>query len=379
MGLFDLLSLIYIFVGVRTIWTAIKQWRAFTDDDLTIYDRQLANGLAFFVLVPVGVLFHELGHAAATYQMGGAIDWLGGGFHYAFFYGYVVPQGRFSAFQDWWISLAGNLVSVLFVFLALGILPLVKAAWMKFTLLAFARTQFVLTLIGYPLMSLFGFFGDWISIYGTSWRLTIPTALVHLCLVGGFWLIDRSLFVRRWDLSLSRDVRARLRELDAAIAARPGSVDPLIARGNYFAEQTQTALALADYRAALRLDPHNPRALYNIGQMHLLQKRFTNAEKEFRAALGRATVGGDPQLAARVHCGLGLALFHRGSAAEAAREFGEALARLPDVPEFYYWRGLARRAARDEANARGDFERAAALAETTNSELARRAREMMMT
>ena len=94
MGIFDLLSLFYAFLGIRAISTAIKNWRAFTDDQLTAVDRRLASELAFFVLIPIGVLFHELGHAAATYQFGGRVDWLNGGFHYALFYGYVVLPER---------------------------------------------------------------------------------------------------------------------------------------------------------------------------------------------------------------------------------------------------------------------------------------------
>jgi Zn-dependent protease len=118
-SLFDLLSLFYAFLGVRALWTLAKNWRAFTDAELTAFDRRLATEIAFFVFIPIGVFLHELGHAAATYQVGGTIDWFGGGFHYALFYGYVIPEGRFTALQDWWISLAGNLVSVVYGFLPL--------------------------------------------------------------------------------------------------------------------------------------------------------------------------------------------------------------------------------------------------------------------
>jgi len=141
MQLFDLLSLFYAFLGVRAISTAIRNWRAFTDDQLTAFDRRLASELAFFVLVPIGVLFHELGHAAATYQVGGSINWLGGGFHYALFFGYVIPLGRFTALQDWWIALSGNLVSIAYGFLPLIFLRFAPRVWQKYLLLAFARIQ----------------------------------------------------------------------------------------------------------------------------------------------------------------------------------------------------------------------------------------------
>ena len=372
MGLFDLLSLFYVFLGARAVWTLVKNWRAFTDDQLTAFDRQLASQIAFFVFIPFGVFFHELGHAAATYQVGGTIDWLGGGFHYALFWGYVQPLGRFTPLEGWWIALSGNLVSVIYGFVPLIFLRLTNKAWIKYTILSFARIQLGWSLVGYPLLTFAGFEGDWTTIYFTSLFLSIPLLITHASLVAALWLIDRSTFVRRWEVGLYAGAGGQIRALDTAIAARPGVVDPIIARGNFFASQNQFDLAIADYRAALKIDPQNPHALYNTGQIRLIQKRYTDAEKNFRAALAR--VESDPQLAARVHYGLGFCLYHRGGAAKAIPEFDAAIARMPDVPEFYFWRGTARRATRDDANARNDFVRAAELAATTNPELAAQAR-----
>ncbi len=375
MGLFDLLSLFYVFLGARAVWTLVKNWRAFTDDTLTEFDRQLAGQLAFFVFIPVGVFFHELGHALATYQVGGTINWFGGGFHYALFYGYVIPEGRFTALQDWWIALSGNLVSVIYGFIPLIFLRFTNKAWIKYTVLAFARIQLGWSLVGYPLITFAGFEGDWTTIYFTSPLLGIPLFVSQAALVVALWRIDRSVWLRRWEVSLYAGAGPQLKSLDAAIAARSGAPDPIISRGNFFASQNQIDLAIADYRAALKIDPPNSRALYNIGQIRLIQKRYGEAEKNFRAALAR--VDSDPTLAARVHYGLALCLYHRGGAPQAIPGFDQAIARAPDVPEFYFWRATARRAAHDNANARNDFARAAALAATTNPELAAKARAMM--
>lgn len=375
MGIFDLFSLFYALLGVRALWTLKQNWRAFTDDQLTPFDRRLASELAFFVFVPIGVLFHELGHAVATYQVGGTIDWLNGGFHYALFYGYVVPEGRFTPLQDWWIALSGNLISIVFGFLPLILLRFTDKSWIKYTILAFARIQLGWALIGYPLLTLAGFQGDWLTIYGTSWFLTIPLGIAHVALVATLWLFDRSAFVKRWEISLSADARDQIRKLDNTIAARPGIPDPIIARGNFFASQNQIDLALADYRAALKLDPQNPRALTNIGQIRMMQKRYTEAEKYFRGAVARAD--SDSQVAARVHYGLATCLYHRGKVAEAISEFDAAIARAPEIADFYFWRGIARRQTGDDANARNDFTRAAELAATSDPALAARAHEML--
>lgn len=377
MELFDLLSLLYVALGIRAIWTLIKNRRAFTDDALTSFDRQLANQIAFFVFIPIGVFFHELGHAVATYQVGGTIDWFGGGFHYALFYGYVIPEGRFTVLQDWWIALSGNLVSVIYGFLPLIFLRLRNKAWIKFTILSFARIQLGWSLVGYPLLTFAGFEGDWTTIYFTSLLVSVPLFVSHVALVAALWLIDRSVRVRRWEVSLYAGADEHIRRLDAAMAARPGAANPLLSRGDFFASQGQSELAMADYRAALKADPQNPRALYNIGQLRMMQKRYGEAERNFRAALARAE--NDPQMAGRVHYGVAMCLYHRGGAAQAIPEFDAAIARVPDVAEFYFWRGIARRATRDDANARGDFTRAAELAAITDPELAARAREMLAT
>ncbi len=378
MGLFDLLSLFYAFLGVRAIWTLAKNWRAFTDGELTAADRQMASQAAFFVFVPIGVFFHELGHAAATYQFGGTIDWFGGGFHYALFYGYVIPLGHFTPLQAWWIALSGNLVSIVYGFLPLMFLRFTDKAWIKYTIYSFASFQLGWSLVGYPLITLAGFEGDWATIYAPqTWYVGVPLFIVHAALVIVLFVISRSAHVKRWEVSLDAGARDRLRELDAAIAARPGSVEPIVARGNYFAAQAQPDLALADYRAALKLDPQNPRALYNIAQVRMIQKRYTDAEKNFRAALPRAA--GDPDMAARVHYGLAACLYQRGNLNDAIAEYDQAIARDSTDAELYFWRGMARRATGDVQNARNDFARAAQLAALSNPPLAAKAREMLTT
>lgn len=390
-NLFDLLSLFYVFIGIRSVRELVKHWREFTDDDVTLFDRRLANQLAFFIFIPVGVLFHELGHAAATYQMGGTINWLGGGFHYALFWGYVEPLGDFSARQDWWIALAGNLVSVVYGFLPLLLLPFVKKGWIKYTIVTLARIQLGWSLVGYPLITLTGIDSDWRTIYSPgTFDVGIPLFVFHVALVISLWLIDRSAWLKRWELSLFKGAGEQMKRFDAAVeqhfdkASRsihmdrpvpPAAVDALLARGNFYASHGEFSLAQIDYRSVLAADPQNVRALYNTGQIHLMQKHFGQAEKAFRAALGRAP--GDPQIAGRLHYGLAMCLYHRGKAADSIPEFDQAIARVPDIADFYYWRGLARRQTRDNAAARNDFNRAAALAGEGNPALAQQAREML--
>ncbi len=372
MTFFDLLSIFYVLLGLRAIWTAARNWRAFSDEQLTAPDRHLARELAFFIFVPIGVFLHEVGHALATIQVGGQVV----GFHYAFFYGYVVPRGNFTELQDWWIALSGNLISIGLGLLAIPLAVALPKTWQKYTALAFARWQLGWSLIGYPLLTLAGFQGDWITIYGSiPIFIAAPLFVTHAAFVLALWQIDRLPAVKRWEMSMFAGVTERLRPLDGAIAARPGAPEPLIERGNLFAEQAQFALALDDYRAALKREPQNARAHFNMAQVRLQQKRIGDAEKHFRAALARGE--SDPNLVAAAHYGVGMCLYQRGKLADAAREFDAAIARNSAVADFYFWRGTARRALRDDQNARNDFARAAELAALSNPELAARAREMM--
>lgn len=375
MQLFDLLSLFYAFLGARAIYTAVKNWRAFTDEQLTAPDRRLASELAFFVLIPIGVLFHELGHAAATYQVGGRVDWLNGGFHYALFFGYIIPLGRFTALQDWWIALSGNLVSVVYGFLPLVLLRFAMPVWLKYMLLAFARIQLGWSLVGYPLITFAGFEGDWTTIYFSSPLLGILVFVAQAALVIALWLIDRSAYVKRWEVSLYAGAREQLLVLENVIHSRASAADPLISRGNFYAANGQPALAVSDYRAALKLDAQNSRALYNLGQIRLQQRNYPEAAKQFRGALARA--GSDADLGARVNFGLGIALYHAHDVKGAIAQFSEAIGRNPSAPEYYFWRGTAYRAMRDDTNARTDFARAAELAKFSNPDLATRALEML--
>src|SRR6266496_4306623 len=102
LNLFDGIALIYFVMGVRTVILAWRERRSLIDDKLSARDRYLLGQIAFFVLVPPGVLLHELGHVLATYQVGGQVA----EFHYALFYGFVVPVGNFTSLQDWWIALS---------------------------------------------------------------------------------------------------------------------------------------------------------------------------------------------------------------------------------------------------------------------------------
>ena len=51
-----------------TLYDIARHRRVFFDDNITAQDRQRVARLALFVLIPLGVLLHEVGHALAVWQ-----------------------------------------------------------------------------------------------------------------------------------------------------------------------------------------------------------------------------------------------------------------------------------------------------------------------
>lgn len=190
--LFNSLSIIYLFGAAVTLYQLWKGWRAFWNDGPTPNNQRLAGGIAFFLLVPIGVLLHEFGHMLAAWSTGSKVL----GLHYFVYWGYVeyIPSSG-SALLDWYVALAGNFLSYLLgigcVVLALmwrGAKPVVKLVFYQLGIL-----QLVQTLIFYPLLSLDpGFYGDWDSIY--SFRAPVASGItlaVHIASLLAFFYLLR--------------------------------------------------------------------------------------------------------------------------------------------------------------------------------------------
>jgi hypothetical protein len=190
------LTWLYLLGAGYTVYQLSKNWRKFWGDSLSPASYQLAVSVAFFLLVPVGVLLHEFGHMLAAWSTGSRVL----GLHYFIYWGYVqvqyAPSNDIALLNliDWYVALAGNFVSYL-----LGIACIVAAlrltnlkAVLRVVLIQLGILELVQTLIIYPLMSLDpSFVGDWSSIYSfhapvASWA----TLVVHVLSLAGFvWLM----------------------------------------------------------------------------------------------------------------------------------------------------------------------------------------------
>ncbi len=220
-SLFNILALLYIFRSAQLSITIWREWSQIKSEPLTPHKKSLANQASFFIAVPIAVLVHESAHALAVLLTGGEVA----EFHYRVFWGYVVPQGTFTAGQMWLIAVAGTLGSILFGLVLYLVTQ--RSQWSSiryFGLRAF-RFQIFFSLIYYPVFTLLGFDGDWKTIYDFSRTplLSASTAAVHVIVLLLFFYGDRQGWFEAPAFASVADQR-QFEQLAAAAAANPQDV-----------------------------------------------------------------------------------------------------------------------------------------------------------
>jgi hypothetical protein len=171
---FDLISLVYTGLAIRTLWRLAHRWRALLDEAYTHDDAALAGDLGFFVLTPFGVLAHELAHLV-TAQVFGARET---SLNFRIYWGSVSYRPDLSPFGEFAVAAAGPAASLL---LGLGALLLAlrpPRPWSDI-LQGFGLATLALVLLFYPALSYWWGFGDFRVIYGTSPTLSLLAAGVH--------------------------------------------------------------------------------------------------------------------------------------------------------------------------------------------------------
>src|SRR5215218_6415840 len=166
LGPFVLISLFYVILGIRVIYQLARNFRQTFDRNFTHDDRMLVDQAAFFVLLPISVALHELGHAFMIHLFGGEVlDW---GFYG--FAGYVAFDPReFTDAQQIVIAAAGTVVNLLLAGIAVALVflkrPPFRAA-INELLITFTWISLLNALVVYPLLDLVsGLNGDWTQMY----------------------------------------------------------------------------------------------------------------------------------------------------------------------------------------------------------------------
>ncbi len=189
-GPFAILSLFYVVIGIRFVAQLVRVWRPTFDRQFTQTDRYMVDQAAFFLLVPISVALHELGHAIAVWSLGGDVT----GFGFFVFAGYVSYQAEFTNAEQILVAAAGPGVNVLLCLAAIGFVlvkrPPLRAAFNEL-LIQFAFLSGANAFIFYPLLDFAtGLDGDWHQIYfGDVPALSAAILAIHVGLLGlGWWL-----------------------------------------------------------------------------------------------------------------------------------------------------------------------------------------------
>jgi hypothetical protein len=221
LGPFGPLLIIYGLLAVRVIFQLIERWDQTWDRAFTPADRSLVDQTAFFVLVPISVALHELGHAVMVKAYGGEIlDW--GYYGFAGYVGY--DPTPISLVGQMVITAAGTLVNILLAAIGLWLVfvrqPPMRAAFNEL-LYQFVLVSLLNALLLYPLLDLSsGMNGDWAQMYrgGLPWFTALVIAVQAAILFGMWWA---------WR---NPDIQRRIAELTGRPAVIPVSSRRGVAR-----------------------------------------------------------------------------------------------------------------------------------------------------
>lgn len=193
-GPFVLLSIFYAFIGVRVVAQLVRRRATIFDRQFTMADRAMVDQAAFFVLIPISVALHEMGHALVIWWLDGTV----GGWGYYLFAGYVsYDPTLFSQADRMLVAFAGTFVNILLAAAAVGLVflrqPPLRAAFNEL-LLQFAILSIVNALVFYPALDLVsGLNGDWTQIYrGGVPELAAVILVIHIGILATGWLALRS-------------------------------------------------------------------------------------------------------------------------------------------------------------------------------------------
>jgi len=352
--------------AVLALVALVRSWRSFLDDDFTAADRRVAMQIGVFVVPPVVVLLHELGHAFAVGVVGGQVT----NFHYGLFEGAVSFAGDLTNGQVWFVALAGNLVSIgvgIAMMVAGGLFGGIRRS-LRYLLIVGGLIEAVFGLVGYPLISESARFGDWLLIYdfGANPMLSWATLVVHVAVVAGLWYWWRT-SLRRTLFGVTYGEEARLAELSAAVAGDPAGLEPRLALANLFAGYGDLKLADATLDDGVHIGTEPARLQLARARLAIYQSKWTQALLATQAGLAALDATGDPTAGGGHHLGGRQAVAHQlwANQAVALTQLGRsslALGAFTNVdealmadPRVRYCRGLARLDSGDVEGGRGDL------------------------
>jgi len=209
-GTFAIISLIYCVIGVRVLYQVVKAWPSLWDRTFTANDRLLIGQASFFLLVPISVALHELGHAVSVWSFGGTVT----GFGFYVFAGYVSYNAAFDASQQIVVAAAGTAVNIVLCGAAVAAALLRRPPFrapINELLIQFALISGVNALIVYPLLDFSsGLNGDFRQMYSFDDPVASTVVLIVqvAAIAFGIWAFRSTAFRGRVDRATGRPPRA---------------------------------------------------------------------------------------------------------------------------------------------------------------------------
>lgn len=341
--------------ALATLVAVVRSRRGFFDRDLTAADKRLATQAAVFLVPPVVVLVHELGHVAAVMAVGARVT----GFHYGFFEGSVGYTGAISPGGAWFVALAGNVLGAL-TGLGLAGAGLAATRWrpaVRYVLVLGGVLQIGYALVGYPVLSLSSNWGDWVAIYdaGATPALSWATGAVHGVVLLVLWRWWRGT-VRHALFAIGSGEEERVAARRQAVRAAPHDEQAWLDLAALYARRGELGLARSTLDEAAR-----PEAA-PTARVHLARARLAVRESRWSAAVTAAEAGvraagpDDVEVVQRLWANQGLALASMERPAHALAAFDRVQPPVIDDARVRYGRGLARLGAGDPEGGRSDLE-----------------------
>lgn len=176
----DFMNFIYVPFMVATFIEINKNRESVFDDQLTVGDRAILMRATIFLLLPLIVFIHELGHYLAALSVGARVM----EFHYGPATGFVKIFPDRSDSQTLWIAFAGNLLQIVIGLLSLVSSTIVRSPAMVALCVYFGLFTLADTAVFYALLSAAGLYGDWIDIYTNPDRSGVfMIGIFHVCIV----------------------------------------------------------------------------------------------------------------------------------------------------------------------------------------------------
>ena len=318
-----------------TLFSVARRWRAFWDKDFTAEDRRLATQCAVFVVPPVVVLIHEVGHVLGARMVGGQVL----GFHYGLIEGSVRIAGGLSPSELWWVALSGNLVGSV-TGLAMAVVGTASTGMpraLRRILIMGGLLQVAFQLVVYPLLSLSARFGDWQVIYDfrSTPGISMITAVVHAATLFAVWRWWRTRG-RRILFDVDHGLGAERVGLEAAMAASPQDPQPAMELAVLYASNGEMSLARETLDSAAKTPQLTGAAAARLqlarARFAVIEDRWSQAYLSAQAGLAHLGPGDDDEVAQRLWANAGLALASMERPEQALAAFEHVRPPVADDP-----------------------------------------------